>query len=170
MGASVASSKRASVLKATALVRIRPSTSGSATFMAMSRGERPRVASAHCRSVAPAKIACNTGTPAWAKGVSCGAPGRETAKPVAFRTIRGSAARMSAPISSAAGLSLRLVTKMGSGFEACVLERRNQRIHGRERASLQQRPIEDHARRSAQPVAPMGCITSSSASTPAPGQ
>ena len=115
MGACVASSKRASVLNATARVRMRPSTSGSATFMAMSRGERPRVASAHCRSVAPAKIACSTGTPASANGVSCGAPGRETAKPVALRTISGSVVRMSVPISSAAGASRRLVTKMGSG-------------------------------------------------------
>ena len=114
MGASVAASKRASVLNATARVRMRPSTSGSATFMAMSRGERPRVASAHCRSVAPAKIACSTGTPAPAKGPASGAPGRDTAKPVALSTIAGETVRRSVAISAAAGASRRLVTKTGS--------------------------------------------------------
>ena len=56
-------------------------------------------------------------------------------------------------------LRRRLVSQAGDEdgqrVEACVLERRNQRIHGRERASLQQRPIEDHAR-PRRAVAPMG--------------
>ncbi len=88
---------------------MRPSTSGSATFMAMSRADRPRVPSAQSASVPPEKTTCRTGQSAASNGVCLrAAPGLETAKPVALRTIPGSAsARIPRTVSAETG-SLRL--------------------------------------------------------------
>ena len=61
MSHSVAGSRRLGALKDTAREISRPSTSGSAMFMAMSRGERPRVPSRQAASAPPESTACTTG-------------------------------------------------------------------------------------------------------------
>ena len=89
-GHSVSASNRASALNDTARVRMRPSTSGSATFIATSRAESPCVPPAQPASSLPANTTCNTGRPAASNGVGRRrpAPGVDTAKPVAFSTTR----------------------------------------------------------------------------------
>ena len=88
-GHSVSASNRASALNDTARARMRPSTSGSATFIATSRAESPCVPLAQPASSPPARTTCNTGRPAASNGVGRRpAPGVDTAKPVAFSTTR----------------------------------------------------------------------------------
>ena len=73
----------------TARERMRPSTSGSATFIAMSRADSPCVPLAQPASSPPASTTCSTGRPVASKGVGRRpAPGVDTAKPVAFSTTR----------------------------------------------------------------------------------
>ncbi len=96
---------------------MRPSISGSATFMAMSRASRPRVPRRQAPSSPPAKITCSTGQsdPSSTPG-RCVSPGAETAKPVAFSTMSGGAsASTPARIAADCG-SLRLDAKSGSGL------------------------------------------------------
>ena len=82
------SSNRASPLKETARERIRPSTSGRATFMATSRAESPRVVARQSFSLPPEKTSCSTGASVAFSGESAaGRPGVETANPVPFSTI-----------------------------------------------------------------------------------
>ena len=61
MSASVARRRRPAPLNETARVMMRPSISGSATFIARSRGRRPRVPSRQASASPPAKITCSTG-------------------------------------------------------------------------------------------------------------
>ena len=69
---------------------IRPSTSGSTTFIVRSVGERPRVDSAHASSDIPAKVTCSTGRSPPSSTVPANSPpGCDSAKAVAFSTIAG---------------------------------------------------------------------------------
>ncbi len=116
MSHSVAASRRADDLNATARVMTRPSTSGSAMFMAMSRGPSPAAESRHCSSVVPARITCNTGQSAAANGDAAALPGAATAKAVVVNaTSGGCVASISVNVAVATG-SLRLETKTGSTF------------------------------------------------------
>jgi hypothetical protein len=96
-------------LKETARDRIRPSTSGRATFMAMSRAERPFMLSRHWASVPPEKTTWMTGQSRSSKGVARrSAPGLDSAKPVAFSTISAPASASRRRTTSAETLSFRL--------------------------------------------------------------
>ena len=69
---------------------IRPSTSGSTTFMVRSVGERPRVDPAQASSETPAKVTCMTGRSPPSSTVPANSPpGCDSAKAVAFSTIAG---------------------------------------------------------------------------------
>ena len=121
----------------------------------MSRGERPRVAPAHWRSVAPAKIACSTGTRASANGPflrRAGARDRE-ARGVEHDDGLGRAHER------ADQLRRRRIPQAGDEdgqrVETGIPQRCHQGIDGRERSALQERAVEDHARawRAVAPVA-----------------
>ena len=104
------SSKRASPLKETARERMRPSTSGSATFMAMSRAESPRVPARQSFSLPPENTTCSTGAPVAFNGESTvGLPGVETANPVPFRTTPAPLSASSDSMTPAETGSFRLV-------------------------------------------------------------
>ena len=108
------SSKRASPLKETARERIRPSTSGNATFMAMSRAERPRVPARQSFSLPPENTTCSTGAPVALSGEStAGFPGVETANPVPFSTIPAALSASSDSMTPAETGSFRLVQYSG---------------------------------------------------------
>ena len=128
----VASSNQASPLKLTARARMRPSISGRATFMAMSRAERPPVPVSHASSVPPAKIACRTGTPGRSRGVGwCWAAcGEETAKEVALITTAGGASANKVASVAAETGSLSEATKTGSGFRPSARQARTSRLTG----------------------------------------
>ena len=118
MSASHNSDRLARPLNETARVIRRPSTSGNATFMAMSRALSPRVPWRQAASSVPANITWRTGQSRWGPGGSNGAPGTDLAKPVAFSTTSGGAAlRIPSTMAAATG-SLRLVRKIGSGLMA----------------------------------------------------
>ncbi len=111
MSVWVSASKRAAALNEIARLRTRPSTSGSATFMAMSRAARPYVPSRHAASLPPENTTWSTGQSAPTKGVSvAAAPGVETANPVALRITAAGAPASVSPRKPAETGSLRLVT------------------------------------------------------------
>ena len=108
------SSNRASPLKDTARERMRPSTSGSATFIAMSRAESPRVPARQSFSFPPENTTCSTGAPVAFKGESAaGLPGVETANPVPFSTTPASLSISSDSMIPAETGSFRLVQYSG---------------------------------------------------------
>ena len=110
----VDASKRASPLKETARERMRPSTSGSATFMAMSRAERPRVPARQLFSSPPENTTCSTGAPVAASGESTvGLPGVETANPVPLSTSPAPLSASSVSTTPAETGSFRLVQYSG---------------------------------------------------------
>ena len=91
---------------------MRPSTSGSATFIAMSRAESPCIPLSQSSSRPPASTTWSTGRPLASKGERrrAGAPGVETANPVAFSTMPARAASSMLSTRSAETGSLRLDT------------------------------------------------------------
>ena len=108
---SVAASKALADLNEIARASTRPSTSGSATFIARSRGLRPRVLSRHHAASLPASTTWSTTASQPANGPEIpSAPGVETAKPVAFSTTSGPVSASTRSTTPAAAGSLRLVT------------------------------------------------------------
>ena len=97
MAHSVALSKKASPLNDTARDKIRPSTSGSATFIAISRAESPWILSVHAVSDALDKMTWKTGDLFAARmvngfrGLSSPSCGEPTAKAVQFKITLGGA-------------------------------------------------------------------------------
>ncbi len=126
---------------------MRPSTSGRATFIAMSRAARPWVPSRQAASLEVANTTCSTGQSAAANGVCAASPpGAATAKPVAFRiTSGGASASTSSRIAAATG-SFRLATNTGSAFSPRRARPVDQGIDRGEVSRLHQRPVEDDGR------------------------
>ena len=127
MGHSVAASKNASPLKPTARASTRPSISGSATFMAMSRAPRPRVPSRQAASVPAESTACSTGAP-WSPLSGFSAP--PTANEVRLTITSGGASARSARSVSAESGSFSEATKTGSGASPSRPSARTRRVTG----------------------------------------
>ena len=146
-GSRCADRSAGAALNATARVRIRPSTSGSATFIARSRGERPRVPSRQAASLPPASTSCSTARPGSSSGVA--APfARGSRRQSRWRSgpRRARASASSVRDQRRATGSLRLAVKIGSGLRPAAVERRDQRVDRGEVAGLDQGAIE-HERR-----------------------
>ena len=119
---------------------MRPSISGSATFIARSRGPRPRVPARQASSSPPENTTCRIGQSARSGSLP---PDAATEKPVALRITAGGWAAKASAISAAASPSLRLWTKIGNGRSRRAASACDQRIDRRGVPGLHQRPVED---------------------------
>ncbi|SST12093.1 Uncharacterised protein [Acinetobacter baumannii] len=107
-------------------VTMRPSSSGSATCMARSRGPRPCGLSSQSGRLSSEQIACNTGT-SRRNGRNSGASGLDWAKPVVL-TISAASLRSSQSSTCARqALSLRLASAIGNGLSPCAARRSQKR-------------------------------------------
>ena len=94
---------------------MRPSSSGNATFIAMSRASRPRAPARQLGSSPPEKITCSTGQSGAAKGLVSPAP-VDTANAVAFSTMSGGASPKTFSMIAAESASFSDDTKIGNGL------------------------------------------------------
>ena len=144
---SVRASKRAAALNAIARVNSRPSISGSATFIARSRGERPRGLASHCDCSTPANTVCRIGqsAPSSTPGTRF-SPGEEAAKAVALTITSGGEAgdHAAQPVDDERFAQRTHMHRRD--VEAARRQRVDQRIHRLQRARDQQRAVEDDQR------------------------
>ena len=121
---------------------MRPSTSGSATFIARSDGESPRVEAAHCSAPAAANTTCNTGASA-SSSTAPPASSSRAEKAVVLRMMSGLFAREEFAQGRASGGVLQARDIDAGRREAARLQRLGERVDRGEIVGEVDRAVED---------------------------